>query len=198
MKGLVLDTTLKKSYVAAFDGEKEVVCYFDGALSTQSSLIPTCQKALSALSIAPADLDGIAAVVGPGSFTGIRIGVTFANAVCFALSLPRFALTSFDVMSSVCPNAACFAIDAGHDSSYAAVLDGGALTQKNIDNKDLPEGTVFQETILDKLPAGALLAARKAFEEKAFSACAPTKETTYLKPNYMRKSQAERMKDLKA
>ncbi len=198
MKGLILDTTLKRSYVAAFDGEREAVVYFDAALSTQSSLIPACKKALAELSIEQKDLDGVAAVVGPGSFTGIRIGVTFANAVCFALSLPRFALTSFDVMRSVRPNAKCFAIDAGHDSCYAALNLGGALTQENIDKKDLPEGTVFQEDLLEELPAGALLAARKAFEEKEFSACAPTKETTYLKPNYMRKSQAERMKDQKA
>ena len=196
MKGLIIDTTLKRSYAAAFDGEREVVRYFDETLSTQSSLIPTCQKALSELDLQPADLDGVAAVVGPGSFTGIRIGVTFANAICFALALPRFALTSFDVMRAVCPNAKSFAIDAGHDSTYAAILESGSLLQENIEKKDLPQGTVFQEDILEELPKGALLAARKAFEEREFSACAPTAETTYLKPNYMRKSQAERMKDL--
>ena len=196
MKGLIIDTTLKRSYAAAFDGEREVVFYFDETLSTQSSLIPTCQKALSELDLQPADLDGVAAVVGPGSFTGIRIGVTFANAICFALALPRFALTSFDVMRAVCPNAKSFAIDAGHDSTYAAILESGSLLQENIEKKDLPQGTVFQEDILEALPKGALLAARKAFEEREFSACAPTAETTYLKPNYMRKSQAERMKDL--
>ncbi len=196
MKGLIIDTTLKRSYAAAFDGEREVVFYFDETLSTQSSLIPTCQKALSELDLQPADLDGVAAVVGPGSFTGIRIGVTFANAICFALALPRFALTSFDVMRAVCPNAKSFAIDAGHDSTYAAILESGSLLQENIEKKDLPQGTVLQEDILEELPKGALLAARKAFEEREFSACAPTAETTYLKPNYMRKSQAERMKDL--
>ena len=196
MKGLILDTTLKRSYAAAFDDEREVVRYFDGSLSTQSSLVPTCQEILAELCLQPADLDGVVAVVGPGSFTGIRIGVTFANALCFALSIPRFALTSFDVMRAVRPSAKCFAIDAGHDSSYAAILAGGALSQENIEKKDLPEGTVFQEDVLEELPKGALLAARKAFEEREFSACAPTAETTYLKPNYMRKSQAERMKDL--
>ena len=198
MKGLILDTTLKRSYVAAFDGEREEVLYFNETLSTQSALILACKAVLEALNLAPADLDGVAAVVGPGSFTGIRIGVTFANALCFALSLPRFALTSFDVMRCANPNAPCYAIDAGHESCYAAILENGFLRQENIDKKDLPAGTVDQSAILDKLPSGALLAAKKAFEEKAFSACAPSAETTYLKPNYMRKSQAERLKDQKA
>ena len=195
MKGLILDTTLKRSYVAAFDGENESIRYFDESLSTQSALIPSLRAVLSDLGLTPADLDGVAAVVGPGSFTGIRIGVTFANAFAYALSLPRFALTSFDVMRSASPDAPCYAIDAGHGSCYAARLVAGALVQENIEKSDLPEGTVDQGSIQGDLPAAALRAARIAFEERAFSACAPSKETTYFKPNYMRKSQAERMKD---
>lgn len=195
MKGLVIDTTLKKSYVAAFDGEREEVCYLDTSVSTQSGLIPACRKALAALELKQSDLDGVAAVVGPGSFTGIRIGVTFANAMAFALSLPRFSLTAFDVMRAVIPHVGCYAIDAGHDSCYAARLTNGSLSLVNLDKSELPADHLFQESILDSLPMGALSVARKAFEEKVFSACGPTMETTYLKPLYMRKSQAERMKE---
>ena len=197
MKGLILDTTLKRAYVAAFDGEKQTVRYFDFALSTQSALIPTCHAALSDLGLTPSDLDGVAAVVGPGSFTGIRIGVTFANALAFALSLPRFAVTSFEVMRNASPGSSCYMIDAGHDSAYAAFVVAGALVQENVDKKDLPVGTIDQKDILETLPEGAISALRKAFEEREFSACGPTAETIYLKPNYMRKSQAERMKDNK-
>ncbi len=195
MKGLVIDTTLKRSYVAAFDGEREAVCYLDPSVSTQSGLIPACKKALATLELKQNDLDGIAAVVGPGSFTGIRIGVTFANAMAFALSLPRFSLTAFDVMRAVRPNVGCYAIDAGHDSCYAAILTSGVLVLENLDMTDLPGDHLFQQNIGDELPFGALSVARKAFEERAFSACAPQMETTYLKPLYMRKSQAERMKE---
>ena len=197
MKGLILDTTLKRGYVAAFDDEREEIRDFDESLSTQSALIPACREVLAALGISPAELDGIAAVVGPGSFTGIRIGVTFANAVAFAASTLRFSFTSFDVMRAVRPNAPCYTVDAGHDSAYAARLVNGTLVEENLDKKDLPAGTVDQADVLEDLPKGAILAFRKAFEERRFSACAPTAETTYLKPNYMRKSQAERMKDHK-
>lgn len=197
MKGLVVDTTLKQGYVAVFDGETEKVILFDPSLSTQSALIPACKEAFQALDITPSDLDGIAAVVGPGSFTGIRIGVSFANAFAFALSLPRFALSSFDVMRPLRSQASAFAIDAGHDSFYVAKIENGSLVQVNLDKKDLPSSTVFQSDLISELPQGALLAARKAFEERAFSACGPTAETTCFKPNYMRKSQAERLKEQK-
>lgn len=195
MKGLILDTTLKRAYVAAFDGEREEIRYFDESLSTQSALTPACGEVLDALGISPADLDGIGAVVGPGSFTGIRIGVTFANAFAFALSLPRFAVTSFEVMRYACPGAPAYMIDAGHDSAYAAVCKGGSLYEENLEKKDLPAGTIDQSAILEDLPKGALLALRKAFADKEYSTCAPTAETAFFKPNYMRKSQAERMKE---
>ena len=197
MRGLVIDTTVKRGYVAAFDGEKEVVIWLDPTLSTQSALIPACTEAISSVGIENRDLDGIVAVVGPGSFTGIRIGVTFANAMAFALSIPRFALSAFELMRAVRPHASAYWIDAGHDSCYAAILESGVLSEKNLDKENLPDGAIDQSTILSELPQGALLAARKAFEEKAFSACQPSAECRYLKPNYMRKSQAERLKEEK-
>ena len=197
MKGLVLDTTLKEGYVVAFDGDREVVHYLDPSLSTQSALIPACKAALSELSITTKDLEGIVAVVGPGSFTGIRIGVTFANAMAFALGLPRYAVTSFELMQAIRPEAPAFSIEAGHDSFYVAVADKGSLLQKNMDKAELPVGTVAQSELKNELSRGALLVAKKAFEERAYSACAPTHETDLLKPNYMRKSQAERLKEEK-
>ena len=197
MKGLVIDTTIKQGYVAVFDGEREKVVVFDPTLSTQSALIPACREALESMGVTASDLDGIAAVVGPGSFTGIRIGVSFSNAFAFALSLPRFALTSFDVMRPLRPQTSVFTVDAGHDSYYTARLENGVFLQENLEKKDVSTGAVDQSELLAELPKGALIAARKAFEERAFSACAPTAETSLFKPNYMRKSQAERLKEQK-
>ena len=197
MKGLVIDTTIKNGYVAVFDGEREAVCRLDSALSTQSALIPACRNALQALDLGVRDLEGVCAVAGPGSFTGIRIGVTFANALAFALSLPRFSLSAFDVMNGVRSNAPAFSIEAGHGSYYAAFRDGSGLTLRNADASELPSETVDQSSIEEALPQGALLVARRAFEIREVSACAPTFETELLKPNYMRKSQAERLKDEK-
>lgn len=195
MKGLILDTTIKQGYVAAFDGEREAVSYFDREISTQAALIPACESVLKTLDLDRSDLDGLCAVVGPGSFTGIRIGVTFANAMAYALSLPRFAITSFDVMNAVRPVAPAFSIDAGHGSCYAAFREGNVLVQRNAEAGELPSGTKDQSTLMTELPKGALLVARRALDEKRYSPCALTRETDLLQPNYMRKSQAERLKD---
>lgn len=193
MKGLIVDTTGKPAYAVAFNGEEEKVVLFSEELSTESGLIPACEDALASVDVRTADLDGIFAVVGPGSFTGIRIGVTFVNAVAFACKIPRFALTSFDIMEAIRPNAPAYAVDAGHNSAYAALRKDGALVQENVDRIDLPAGTVEQASLIDELPRGALICARRALEERMYSACAPTKEREYLKPEYMRRSQAERL-----
>ena len=195
MKGLIIDTTLKRGYIAAVNGERESIVLLDPTLSTQSGLIPACREALSALELIPADLDGIAAVVGPGSFTGIRIGVSFANAMAFSLRIPRFSFTSFEVMRALSPSAPAYRIDAGHGEVYAAYPHGGMLVQENKKTEELPADAADQEAMIESLPKGAIAILRKAFEERVFSACAPTAEREYLKPNYMRKSQAERIKD---
>ncbi len=197
MKVLIIDTTLKHSYVAAFNENEEAFVYFDQSLSTQSAIIPACEKLLAGLSIKKNELDGVVANVGPGSFTGIRIGVTFANAIAFALKIPRFALTSFDIMRALCPKASAYFLDAGHNSVYAGIKKEGTIEQKNLEREEIPDGAVDQETILDDLPHGALLAARKVCEEYSYSSCMSTAEVSYLKPNYMRRSQAERMKEEK-
>ena len=197
MKGLIIDTTLKCGYVAVFNGESKAVSFLDTSLSTQSSLIGACKTAMAQVGLKNDDLEGIAAVVGPGSFTGIRIGVTFANAMGFALSIPRYSFTSFELMQVAYPNASAYWLDAGHGSAYTAFPVNGYLEEKNVEQSDLPEGAVEQSALLDKLPQAALLLVEKAMEQRAFSACMPTAEREYLKPNYMRKSQAERVKEQK-
>lgn len=196
MKGLVIDTTVKRPYAAAFDGEREGIVYFDESLSTASGITRAVKSVLGEVGIHKKQLDGVAVVVGPGSFTGIRIGVAFANAFCFGLSIPRFRLTSFTVMQAIV-SAPCYAVDAGHNAAYAALNEGGVLKEENLDLGDLPEGTVFQKDLADSLPKGALLAARTALQEIENSPCAPVYSVDRLKPHYMRKSQAERMMDEK-
>ena len=192
MKGLIIDTTVKRPYVAAFDGEEQSVRYFEETLSTASGITRAVKNVLADLELNKKQLDGVAVVVGPGSFTGIRIGVSFANAFCFGLSIPRFRLTSFTVMRALV-SAPCYAVDAGHESAYAAWLEDGVWKEENSDLSALPEGTVFQRELEDRLSEGAVIAARAAFEELINSPCAPIYSVDRLKPYYMRKSQAERM-----
>ncbi len=46
------------------------------------------------------DLDGVAVSSGPGSYTGLRIGVSVAKGICFALDIPLMAITSLEIMAA--------------------------------------------------------------------------------------------------
>ena len=62
---------------------------------------PLVEQALEAAGVGPADLDGIAVAGGPGSYTGLRIGVSFAKGLCLAsgarlLAVPTLAALAAD------------------------------------------------------------------------------------------------------
>jgi len=195
MRGLIVDTTVKKAYVAAFDGEKSSVVYLHDGVSTASALVPAVRDVLAALDLRNEDLDGVSAVVGPGSFTGIRIGVTFINAFAFAFGIPRFSITAFDIMRALRPEAPAYAVDAGHDSFYASFTTDVGSEDRNAASAEMPQDTLYQESVLPDLPRGALLVVYRAITQHVHSLCAPSYVTDLLRPYYMRKSQAERMKE---
>jgi len=55
-----------------------------------------CDDALKDAGLTMADLDRIAVVVGPGSFTGVRVGVAFARGLALALDIPCLGVTSLE------------------------------------------------------------------------------------------------------
>jgi tRNA threonylcarbamoyladenosine biosynthesis protein TsaB len=74
-------------------------------------------------------LAAIAVSKGPGSYTGLRIGVSAAKGLCFALNIPLIAIDTTEILahqaSSVYPDATliCPAIDARRMEAYCALFD---------------------------------------------------------------------------
>ena len=82
----------------------------------------------------PQDLDAIAVSMGPGSYTGLRIGVSTAKGLCFALDKPLIAISTLQAMaigmtekvgSSFCDALFCPMIDARRMEVYSAIFDQG-------------------------------------------------------------------------
>lgn len=120
---LCVDTSSRYLTVIAAK-EERVVKHFipDCALNHSVVLMDEIDRALDEAQLSPAECDFFAAVTGPGSFTGIRIGISamkgFATALCKrAAGVTSFEMISYNVNSD-CHYAV--AIDAAHGNYYVA------------------------------------------------------------------------------
>lgn len=66
---------------------------------TAQHLLPTIQDGLKLTGTSPKDLTAIAVGCGPGSYTGIRVGVMIAQAMAFALNIPLVGLSSLELFT---------------------------------------------------------------------------------------------------
>lgn len=81
-------------------------------------LAPMAEAGLAAAGLGFPDLDAIAVTRGPGSFTGLRIGMSFAKGLGQALGIPVFGITGFDAVAR-----AVFATEAAVDHGVAVILE---------------------------------------------------------------------------
>lgn len=76
-----------------------------------SGLLPAIEELLKERELTPAHLAGITAVAGPGSFTGIRIGLATAKAFAEALTIPVVTLSRLELLAHLA-QATCAVLDA--------------------------------------------------------------------------------------
>lgn len=100
MKILHLETSSKNCSVAISDGERLLcLCEKISQDYKQSENLHTyIEWALEGAKISLNDLDAIAVGMGPGSYTGLRIGTASAKGFCFGLNLPLIAINSLETM----------------------------------------------------------------------------------------------------
>ena len=130
MNFLGVDTSSEYLTVVACKGERKETRFFKDCLRNHSvRLMDEIDSALNALDLKPADCDFCAAVTGPGSFTGIRIGISTIKGLCLGTGKPALGVTSFDVLAYAEKDEKLLAtVDAGHGYLYAAGYEGRKLT----------------------------------------------------------------------
>lgn len=118
---LAVDTSSGYLTVAACKGGKQVVKHIpDCAMNHSVVLMDEIDRALTEAGLTPAECDFFAAVTGPGSFTGIRIGLSCIKGYAVALGKRAVGVTTFDMLSYNV-NSGCdylIALDAAHGNYY--------------------------------------------------------------------------------
>jgi len=100
MKYLTIDTTTKVTAVSlAEDGRLIAESFLHTAKTHSERLIPMLDQLLTAASWTLQDLEMIGVVRGPGSFTGIRIGIATAQGLAQVLKIPLLAVLSLDALA---------------------------------------------------------------------------------------------------
>lgn len=101
MKLLGLDTaTMTASAAVIIDGAVAAAeDIHTGHGATSEGLMPLIARVLERAGVAPRDLDAVAVGAGPGSFTGLRIGMATAKGIAFAAGIPLWAVSSLAALA---------------------------------------------------------------------------------------------------
>jgi tRNA threonylcarbamoyladenosine biosynthesis protein TsaB len=210
MKTLAIDTATEVLALAADDGTARVSLALRRGLAHSPALLPLADRLLAELGFGAGELELVVCSVGPGSFTGIRIGLATAKGIAFATGCPLVGVSTLDALAlpwACFPGDVWSVIDARKGRWYAAgyregrrvteYLDvapddlrariGAAGAAKLVAGPDAPRFAagltgVSATDLFD--PAAVLKAGRDRF-------AAEGADPRSLKPLYLRQSEAE-------
>ena len=97
---LAIDTATGPCSAALWKNGK-VAAYVEDAGPTMQSarLVPMIEKAMRQAGVGYGDLTAVASTIGPGSFTGIRVGLATASGIAFAAGIPGMGFSTLEVMA---------------------------------------------------------------------------------------------------
>lgn len=97
---LNIDTSTNRCSVA-LGKDGETIFGFESSKDMDSSvsLAPFVEKCLDELRAKVEHLDAVSVTVGPGSYTGLRIGLSLAKGLCFGLDIPLITISTLEVMA---------------------------------------------------------------------------------------------------
>ena len=136
MKILAFDGTAKVASAAVVENGKALATYsIDNGLTQSELLLPMAEAITKSLQIGFSDIGAFAVTVGPGSFTGVRIGVSLVKGLAFGRTVPCVPLSTLEALAEnlrgmsdaiVVP-----CMDARRAQVYTAIFesDGNELTR---------------------------------------------------------------------
>ena len=100
MKILAFDSTAKIASVAVLENERVLASYhIDNGLTQSELLLPMAEDALRALRLKFSDIELFTCSVGPGSFTGVRIGAALVKGLAFGKDIPCCGVSTLEALA---------------------------------------------------------------------------------------------------
>lgn len=96
---LGIETTGSQLGLALFDGKRSVALVKNVGPRQSEILLPTLQKLLAQMGRRKQDISLVGVDIGPGSFTGVRVGVSVARVLAQVLRIPLIGVSSLEIMA---------------------------------------------------------------------------------------------------
>lgn len=221
---LAFETSAKAASVALHDGARLLAeSYQNTGLTHSQTLMVMAEDMLKSSGYTAQDVTYVAVAAGPGSFTGVRIGVAAAKGLAWGLQVPCYGVSTLEAMAknfSITHGIVCGVMDARRNQVYNALfrVENGEISRLTEDRAialaDLGRELAAMEGEVYLVGDGSLVA-KAALQDRviapeehrmhqraagvAMAAAEMVKagvaaDAESLQPNYLRLSQAEREK----
>ena len=221
---LAFETSAKAASVALHDGSKLLAeSYQNTGLTHSQTLMVMAEDMLKQCGYTAKDVTAVAVAAGPGSFTGVRIGVAAAKGMAWGLQVPCYGVSTLEAMAKnlgIYDGVACAVMDARRNQVYNGLFraEKGAIVRMTEDRAsalaDLGAELVQMDAPVYLVGDGSLVA-KAALEDRVIAppehrmhqraagvamvaaeqiAAGMVADAEALEPNYLRLSQAEREK----
>ena len=224
---LAFETSAKAASVALFDGSTLLgEQYQNTGLTHSQTLLVMAQDLIRQCGKTPQDVEAVAVANGPGSFTGVRIGVAAAKGFAWGGEVPIYGVSTLEAMAlglGIYDGYVCPVMDARRAQVYNALfyVNRGVMTRqtpdraialedlkKELENLEKPvflvgDGSILCYNTLQEAVKNLVLPPEERMHQRAVGvglaalAQAAPDNAAGLSPNYLRLSQAERERNEK-
>jgi tRNA threonylcarbamoyladenosine biosynthesis protein TsaB len=158
MSILAVDTTTFSGSVALLKGSRlEAEVNADSSVTFSERLLPAIQIVLSSSGLTIQDVEAFAVAVGPGSFTGIRIGLSTIKSFAYASKKPIAPVSTLTALAKKLQNSQnrliCPLVDAKKNEVYAALFESKKGKLKEM----IPQGVFSPDAFFARLPAHRII-----------------------------------------
>lgn len=162
MNILAIDSTHNICSAAFFNGKEIVSEIVENMERGQAErLLPMVQDVLAKAKVTFKDINAVAVTTGPGSFTGVRVGLAAADGIALAAGLPMIGVSVFDVfawkINKLRPDIkkVCLVLETKREDFYAQCFEAGKYVTKPavMQARDLADldGYIFAGNAADRL-----------------------------------------------
>ena len=180
MKVLAIDTSANVASVAICDGRKLICEYtLNSGLIHSETMLSMVESALKSAHLSVDDIDVFACTVGPGSFTGVRIGVSIIKGLAFGKNKPCVGVPTLDALAyNVCDFSGdriiCAVMDARRNQLYNALYTGGTRPVRI-----KPDALTPAELLAGELAGKSVILVGDGYELAIKNGITPDGETPY-------------------